>query len=336
LHEPYFVRCNNGRKNAMPTRFKRLALLAAVLLGLGTFPALAQEAKPLDPELLAKIRKSNDECFACHTPAALKHPPRPGMDMAKLATLVREPEAFNASSHGNMECKQCHGQGYKDYPHAAGAAQQVSPCSECHAVKVFKIEQQWDKSVHAQKLKGKMTCNSCHDPHLMRAAAKIGEPKAIVAQDNAMCLDCHNSDLAFARLAPDSRKRPDIDALHGWLPNTKLHWQAVRCVECHTPLAKTLSHEVVAKDKAEKNCVTCHSTQTALRTRLYRHLVQAEENQFGFVNTAILKSSYVIGATRNTWVDIGIIGAIGATVGGVALHGALRIVLAILRRRNGK
>lgn len=316
---------------------RRTVQTALVALALANSPtAFAEDAKPVDPELLAKITKSNNECFACHTKAGLQSPPQAGLDLKKLEATLRDPDTFHASNHGNMECKTCHGQGYTKYPHAEGAAQQISPCSECHAVKVYKIEQQWDKSVHAQKLKGKMTCNSCHDPHLAKIASKLGDPKLIVAQDNAMCLDCHNSDLAFAKLAPDNRKRPDIDSLHSWLPNTKVHWKAVRCVECHTPQAKTLSHEILAKDKAEKNCVSCHSSDSALRTRLYRHLVQAEENQYGFVNTAILKSSYVIGATRNQFVDWGILGMIAATVGGLGLHGAIRVVMSILRRRNRK
>jgi len=316
---------------------RRAAGLAVIALALGNAPAIAQEAaKPVDPELLAKIQKSNDECFACHTKAGLKAPPQADLDLKKLEATLLEKDDFHGSSHGNMECKQCHGQGFNKYPHTEGALKQVSPCSECHAVKVYKIEQQWEKSVHAQKLKGKMGCNSCHDPHLAQVAAKIGDPKKIVAQDNAMCLDCHNSDLQFAKLAPDAKKRPDIDTLHDWLPNTKAHWKSVRCVECHTPQAKTLSHEIVNKEKAEKNCVSCHSTQTALRTRLYRHLVSAEENKYGFVNTAILKSSYVIGATRNQWMDWGILGMAGATIGGLGLHGAIRVIASILRRRNRK
>ncbi|MBI5164086.1 MAG: hypothetical protein HY985_09315 [Magnetospirillum sp.] len=309
--------------------------LALLLAG----PVQAQtDAKPIDPELIEKIRKANAECFACHTEGGLKAPPVAGMDMAKLADLLVDPAVYSHSYHGNMDCKQCHGQGYVPFPHAAGAAKQVSPCEECHAVKVFKVDQQFDKSVHAQNLKGKMSCASCHDPHVAQVAAKIGDPKAIVAQDNAMCLDCHNSDLRFAQFAPEKlslkRKRPDIDTIHAWLPNTKLHWGAVRCIECHTPEAKTQSHEIVNKDKAQKNCVACHSTASSLKTRLYRHLATAEQQRYGFANSIILKTSYVVGATRHPVVDAAILALVGLTVAGLLGHGMVRLVLAWIRRRR--
>jgi hypothetical protein len=111
----------------------------------------------------------------------------------------------------------------------------------------------------------------------------------------------------------------------------------VRCVECHTPEVKAnrpLSHEILDKEKAEKNCLSCHSADSSLRTRLYRHLVKDEQEKFGFTNSVILSSSYVIGATRHPLLDKIVIGLVALTLGGVLIHGLIRIIFAI--RRKGK
>lgn len=294
--------------------------------------AVAAETKPIDPELLEKIRRSNAECFSCHTEAGLKHPPRTDLDLVKLKETLHDPDAFKRSNHGNMECKQCHGQGFNDYPHVQDALDEVSPCEECHAAQVLKVEMQFDNSVHARKLRDQFTCNSCHDPHTALIAAKLGDPRKIVRQDNEMCLDCHNSDLQFAKLAPDQKKRPDIDRIHEWLPNPALHWRAVRCLECHTPVAKTLSHEILDKEKAEKRCVSCHTTNTSLASRLYRHMAKDEQQQYGFLNSVILSNSYIVGATRHPLIDQVVIALVTLTLLGVLLHGVIRIAVGLIRR----
>ena len=124
-----------------------------------------------------------------------------------------------------------------------------------------------------------------------------------------------------------------------WLPNTKAHWKAVRCVECHTPevaAGKMLSHEILNKEKAEKKCLTCHSTDSSLKTRLYRHMVKDEQQRLGFTNSVILSNSYVIGATRHPQLDKIVIGFIGLTLVGVLGHGAVRFIAALRRRNNGE
>jgi len=109
-------------------------------------------------------------------------------------------------------------------------------------------------------------------------------------------------------------------------------------VECHTPPSTvrqlSLSHEILAKDRAERECVTCHTRDSSLRTRLYRHLIAEEEETAGFANAVILRSAYVVGATRNTYVDTAGTWLLGLTVAGVLVHGVLRIFAALRRRRQ--
>jgi hypothetical protein len=323
-----------------PARQRSLArlLFCCALLS----PAFGHAADlPPTPEMLEKIRVANDECFSCHSETGLKKPPKAGMDLVKLKDMLIDAAALKASDHDQMACTKCHKKGYKDHPHDDDARESLAECQECHAKKAIRIERQFDKSVHAENLADKMTCAKCHDAHVMRIAAKLGDPRKIVAQDNKACLKCHDSDVAFADMAPEvpetklKKKRPPIDKIHEWLPNTQLHWQAVRCVECHTPPdEKILSHEILNKKKAEKKCVTCHSANTALQTRLYRHLAAEEQNKFGFLNSVVLRDSYVVGATRNPTLDLVLIGLIGTIFGGVVVHGVIRLLLSLRRKRH--
>lgn len=313
-------------------------LLIALAIGLAGSPALSQTAgaPPTDPELIEKIRRSNAECYECHSEQGLKNPPRKDMDLKKLGALLVDHKTIDASIHGGMECKTCHGAGYAKFPHAETAREQISPCGECHARKVFKIEKEIEKSIHTKSEKGdKFTCNTCHDPHVYRTAAKIVQAKSIVIQDNAFCMDCHESELRYAEFAKEAKRLPKMDTVHAWLPNPERHWGAVRCVDCHTPVGKTVSHEIQKKDVAEKQCVSCHTRDSALRTRLYRHLVQEERvNSVGFVNAAILTDAYVIGATRNEYLDFAAIALVGLTVAALGLHGLMRVVGRMIVRRR--
>lgn len=319
------------------------AFTSAVIVGLPTVLS-AEEVKgaaPTDPALVEKIRKSNAECYACHTEQGVKAPPRADMDLAKLRQYLHDPKQFDASNHTGMECKVCHGQGYAAFPHAADAKKAISECGECHAQKALRVETQFKASIHAKNLEDKFSCRTCHDPHAYRVASKLGDPRRIVSQDNAMCIDCHNSDLrwsSFSAALPTKKARPDLDDLHGWLPNTRLHWSAVRCIECHTPPSPVkslgMSHEIQPKEKAEKNCVACHSKDSMLATRLYRYAAANVGGDLGFANAKVLGSAYVVGATRNPLVDRAVIGLFALTVLGLVGHGALRIVMGLIRRRR--
>jgi len=318
-------------------RLRRCLRVLTMHLCIAATCAVAAHAPRAQDRIGEGIRRSNAECLTCHAPSALAHPPRADLNLDQLKRFLVDPDLFAGSNHGGLECKTCHGPGFAAFPHAAGARQQISQCSECHAQKVLRIEAQFDKSVHATQLPGKFTCTTYHDPHKFLAAAKLVDPRRIVAQDNAMCLDCHRSDRRFHVLAPD-KERPDLEQAHDWLPNIQLHWKSVRCVECHTPVSTVkslaLSHEVLARSDIGRDCVACHSRDSALRTRLYRHLIEAEQETAGFVNSVILRNAYVIGATRNSYLDLWGGFLLAGVVGAVAGHGLLRLFAGFRRGRR--
>ena len=307
--------------------------VAFLWLALGGTLAHAEGSGPT-PEALEKARIANLKCLECHAEDALMNPPLGIVNLEKLSEVVLDPGTYKASVHGRLACTRCHTDGYTDYPHAANAKESTSNCSDCHSKKTRKIEPEFDLSVHAKHLKSTFTCLNCHDPHVMRVAAGLVDPAKIVDQDNRVCLGCHDSNERFAKYAPAKKTRPAIDEIHAWLPNTRLHWKHVRCVECHTPLSKEarLSHEILNKSKAEKNCVNCHNADSTLKARLYRHLASEEKHKYGFLNSAFLGTSYVVGATRNQVLDDIVIALVALTLVGSLVHGLLRIIAAWLRR----
>lgn len=328
---------------------------ALVIVAMASSPvAWAQDDdEPLDPAVAAAIAKANAECFTCHSAAGLRQPPRAGLDLIKLIDSTVEPAVYHASNHGDESCVDCHGgeddEGkprtyYAAYPHDAAGKDSTADCADCHAAKVKRLKPQFNDSVHAKapELKAKFSCATCHDPHTHAVAEKLVDPHLVVAQDNRVCRDCHDAEVRFAEFAPpeadaaEGRKvRPKIDQIHDWLPNTELHWSAVRCIDCHTPQVaenKLLSHEILDEDKAEKNCASCHSRDSSLNLRLYRHLAAGEQDRLGFTNAVVLRTSYVIGATRHPLLELLVGLALAGALGGVLLHGLARFIAA--RRRK--
>ncbi|PLK50500.1 hypothetical protein C0V76_01345 [Uliginosibacterium sp. TH139] len=307
--------------------------LGVALVGL-LLPLAALAAGP-SPEAIAKAKLANEQCFACHSQEGLAHPPQADLDLAKLRGLLVDKPTFEDADHGKFACTKCHNEGYDDFPHEKDAADNTSTCQDCHAKKADKIQAEFDKSVHAKHLADKFSCTTCHDLHSIKVAKNQDGARKIVAQDNRICLGCHDSDQTFARFAPEKKARPPIDEIHDWLPNARTHWKAVRCVECHTPLGgDMLSHEILNKDRAERKCVSCHSADTSLKVRLYRHLAKQEQEKLGFMNSVVLSENYVIGATRNLALDSVMIGLVALTLLGVLVHAALRVLMHTLRRRK--
>ena len=73
---------------------------------------------------------------------------------------------------------------------------------------------------------------------------------------------------------------------------------------------------------------------SALKTRLYRHLQKEENERLGFFNSIILTHAYVLGATRNPRLDAIVGGLFALTLLGILVHAAGRVLGWFLRRRR--
>ena len=123
------------------------------------------------------------------------------------------------------------------------------------------------------------------------------------------------------------KENPNILTTHEWLPNQRLHFRNVRCIECHAELNNDIlvAHNIQDKEKAVRLCVECHSQNSLLMASLYKFQSQEKRNKLGFFNATILAESYVIGANRNYFLIISSLVIFGFVLLGIMIHLVLRI-----------
>jgi hypothetical protein len=268
---------------------------------------------------------------------------------------------YYQSNHYDFRCFDCHTDEYTTFPHPLSLRfEQVSTCMDCHGGdEVFAsynfegIEEQVQQSIHFSLTDSGFSCYSCHDAHTYLAIARNEKNiSEVVRRDNLMCLKCHGNNEQFGFYS--SSPRPELLEKHDWLPNQANHFQSVRCIDCHAEFSKTtlISHNIQPKEKAQKNCVSCHSANSILAASLYRHTRQEERSEKGFwaglfseensIDTLIasasegnrfsgtfnnpgnLNQNFIIGANRNKVLNLLSIMIFGAAVVGILLHGLLR------------
>ncbi|HRS94340.1 MAG TPA: cytochrome c3 family protein [Candidatus Latescibacteria bacterium] len=270
---------------------------------------------------------SNEWCWRCHGMATFSVLRADGT----IRTLSADSTAFLASNHRRLRCVTCHSwEDVQVFPHGKNA-HMAQTCTDCHvaeshplnrtdplqAMHFREITDEFRKSVHYQTEDHAFSCFSCHDPHRFR---KSENPSLqTIGTQNGVCLGCHGDAARFATL---SERRIDLSATHAWLPRRELHWEHVRCLDCHTSYAPpNLSHNILPADSAVHACEQCHRQNSILLDKLYRYRHVEERSRNGFVNAALVNDSYVIGSTRNRYLDL--LGAVlvGGACVGVAGHG---------------
>ncbi len=271
-------------------------------------------------------------CLRCHGMKGMAYQdPVTG----SLRQLSVDPVAMAASSHGKLTCRACHGPGFEAYPHFEEAKREALHCLECHKgndpfpyAQFEAIEKGFVRSIHARTMPDRFTCVSCHDPHLFHGLFQtpVRDMPEQVRQDNAICLNCHRHNDHIQELT--GRVFPTLMENHDWLPNVERHWQAVRCVECHTGSNRPRDHFILGKAFALRDCVSCHSRNSLLLRKLYLYQSAEERQKGGFVNALVLNNAYIIGMTRNLWLDWAGLGLLSLT--GLVLlgHGLARWLFA--------
>jgi hypothetical protein len=83
-------------------------------------------------------------------------------------------------------------------------------------------------------------------------------------------------------------------------------------------------HLILSAKSAVRECVECHTANSALTEKLFRHMA-TEDRQSGFLNSVILNNYYMVGATQNKMLDEFMWGLFGLSLLGILLHGATRL-----------
>ncbi len=285
----------------------------------------------------------NQSCLKCHGMANLSEQTGPGRKQHSYHVAL---SGFEHSNHHSLRCSDCHVQGYSQYPHAE--AKTIPDCLGCHQDNsefldgseertlllrdMKKMKTEFEQSVHHSALKDSFTCVHCHNPH--RFVDQRGKNLSFeerIEWSNAVCLNCHNSEKQINELKTKEYVYRNPEEIHAWLPSAKMHWKKVRCVDCHADFSgmehnkeERFSHKINPKEKAVRNCNQCHSKESILTTRIYQMNMRKALEEEGLIKAFLWNNSYVIGATRNRWLDFFTLMLLVSGVGGIAIHAYAR------------
>jgi hypothetical protein len=278
-------------------------------------------------------------CLQCHSQTYYTfHNTLTGTNVHKRMNpyLKIDSTQYAGALHHFFSCDDCHSYEYATYPHKAELKLEVLPsCLDCHGgdesfakYQFDNIAGEVDQSVHRTAFGDQFKCESCHNLHTYKLSARdtLNSITSIVQQNNLMCLNCHQNGSLYN--AYSSNTAPILENTHSWLPNQALHFQKVRCIECHTPTTDTMmvSHNIRPKAEAVRKCAECHSTHSILESKLYKYAAKSARSENGYYNAILLNESYVIGANRNRYFNLFTFIAIGLTLLGIIIHLTARIL----------
>lgn len=242
---------------------------------------------------------------------------------------------FVSGVHGGFKCFDCHSSDYETYPHEAELKlEPMSTCIDCHGgddtyadFQFERIEEEFQKSVHYDVAGEAFSCSKCHSQHyytpVTRTSHTVG---AIVSYSNDMCLSCHDNTLKYETVS--AGQGPRLKQVHDWLPNQDRHFKSVRCIDCHTVVVDSLmvSHNIMNKSEALRDCNGCHSSNSLLKASLYKYENLQSRASDGVLGSVFTNEAYIIGANQNPLMKLLSLLLIGFTVLGIAAHWVLRVL----------
>ena len=230
-------------------------------------------------------------------------------------------------------CTDCHGvhslQEASNPNSRINRANIPNVCGKCHIA----LTSEYKKSIHGIELTHNNidvpSCTYCHGEHSVQKVQGLTDrvftenhiDKLTVLDNNMVfCIQCHTDEKLSEKY-----NMQIISTAHEWLPNLAKHYETVRCVDCHSSyLPPNLSHNILPPKKTIKKCEECHSENSILMTKLYKHELKKSQEKYGFINGTLLSDAYVIGSTRNVFLDtLGLI-VLSLVVLVIGFHALLR------------
>jgi len=139
-----------------------------------------------------------EDCLGCHGDKSIAD---------SGPQLYIDPVAYDATDHASEGCPSCHASVTDDHPDD-GVAPSRPACADCHS----DTEDEYGKTSHAAQA----SCADCHKVHAAKG------PDDVSGLDiNRQCAGCHEPD-------------PNTRTHEKWLPQARLHLNAMPCVTCHT------------------------------------------------------------------------------------------------------
>jgi len=281
----------------------------------------------------------NHDCLKCHSQQTYSfHNEMMDTEAKRLMNpyFILDTTQLRNGVHHNFDCTDCHSYDYTTYPHTATLKlEPMATCLDCHGgdesfakYEFEKIDEEFQKSVHYQVYGDNFTCAKCHNQHYYSPAARNSSSVLeIVDYSNKMCLSCHNDMNRFSLVSGETK--PTVVAIHEWLPNQELHFQHVRCIECHTAVQDDLmvSHNILSKENAVRRCAECHSANSMLKASLYKYQNLQERAEDGTVLGMLSNENYVIGSHQIPILKTISLIIFFAAIAGVIIHLTFRIII---------
>jgi len=270
------------------------------------------------------------------------------------------PKRRMASAHAKVACQDCHTSGYNSFPHRNI---KIKGCMDCHprsdpagaqadaAYDFARIHREFKHSIHFTQTKDKFhknvdaaygvrfhitqsdngfQCSLCHHPHYMRTTTQLAAPMAILDVHNQWCTSCHAAEpsrplnimlgVDWAAIADPAKE--SLVAEHTALPFAARHLRKARCIDCHADANQKHSHTLLRGNDTVA-CASCHTRVSSL-SHLYSYA--RHDTSSWVTNAVMLKHSYVMGATRFTWLDVAFYLALGAVVLMIIAHVIWRLI----------
>jgi hypothetical protein len=315
-----------------------LALPVVLLNGMaGAGDMFGQSGAELDSfRVVNDYVDDNEACFRCHGEPKFQLPAETGertltRHMCQDYLIPRE--EYYQGNHRSFACLDCHSYEYENFPHPLEPRlEEPWACVDCHGgdeayahYQFEKIQEEYLQSVHHLAIE-EFTCWKCH-PHSYRINIRnTTNLKATIAYDNSICLSCHGNYSQFELLT--DREGINITQTHDWLPNEALHFQNVRCIECHTRISDSIlvAHLVQPKELAVRRCTECHSENSLLLATLYKFQAREARDEFGFLNAIVMNEAFLIGANRNRFLNIISVVIFGMVILGIGIHITFRVI----------
>jgi hypothetical protein len=308
----------------MNYRFIALIAILSVISGVNSTAQSYENAK-------------HHQCLKCHSNSTYTFLNSvKGLEEKRLMNpyFILDTVAMSNSVHKQFDCTDCHSSEYVTYPHNGNLKlEPLNSCLDCHGgdesyakYQFEKIETEFKKSVHYEIYGDNFTCSKCHNQHTYAATARNSSTvKDIVEFSNQMCLSCHNDMKKYQLVS--GHENPKLVEIHNWLPNQELHFKNVRCIECHTEVIDSLmvSHNIMNKTKALKNCVECHSADSRLKASLYKYENLQKRSEDGSIFSVFSNESYVIGTHQSPLLQLLSFIIFIVVIAGIAIHSFFRI-----------
>ncbi len=306
----------------------------SLLITLALLPVLLVALPQPEEEVPVSV-EGNKDCLKCHGSRFYtyfnEYTERTVKDRMNPYFII-DSAIYYKSNHRNFNCTDCHSGEFQTFPHPGHLRMEPAfACMDCHggdptfAQYLFeRIEEEFNASVHSTKHDEEFTCWMCHNPHSYHISARRENIPDVVAYDNEICLTCHANVNKFQLLT--EKENPSILEKHDWLPNQKLHFTKVRCIECHAEHQNDIlvAHNIKPKEKGFFSATDLEWETAAGTMGLSGE--EGSENNPGGGSAQNVTLPFIIGSGSNPMLNLVSMLLFFAGILVVLIHATLRII----------